>query len=94
MLRTSRRASRWLREPMRMADRKIQAKVIRTFRNKYSKSLHEAGTYLSITPNRYEEINSAGYGPLVELVEPSEPVDPIEPAGDDVEETEDETGGE
>ncbi len=73
---------------------KAKVRVLRTFRNKYSKSLHEAGTYLSVTPNRYEEINSAGYGPLVELVEPSEPVDPIEPAGDDVEETEDETGGE
>ena len=51
---------------------KHKVKVLRTFRNKYSKSLHKAGTYLSISTNRYEEINNAGYGKLVELVENTE----------------------
>jgi len=43
-----------------MSSKKIKVKVLRTFRNKYSKSLHEAGTYLFISRSRYEEINNAG----------------------------------
>ena len=52
-----------------MSKKKVRVRVLRTFYNKYSKSLHNAGTYLSISMNRYEEINNAGYGKLVELVE-------------------------
>lgn len=52
-----------------MSKKKVRVRVLRTFYNKYSKSLHKAGTYLSISMNRYEEINNAGYGKLVELVE-------------------------
>ena len=55
-----------------MSKRKVKVRVLRTFQNKYSKSLHKAGTYLSISTNRYEEINNAGYGKLVELVENTE----------------------
>ena len=48
---------------------KVTVRVLRTFRNKYSKSLHKEGDLLSISRKRMEEINSAGYGRLVELVE-------------------------
>lgn len=48
---------------------KVKVRVIRTFRNKYSKSLHKAGDLLAISLKRMEEINSAGYGRLVELVD-------------------------
>ena len=48
---------------------KVTVRVIRTFRNKYSKSLHKKGDLLSISRKRMEEINSAGHGELVELVD-------------------------
>ncbi len=48
---------------------KVTVRVLRTFRNKYSKSLHRQGDLLSISRKRMEEINSAGYGVLVELVD-------------------------
>lgn len=48
---------------------KITVRVLRTFRNKYSKSLHKKGDLLSISRKRVEEINSAGHGVLVELVD-------------------------
>lgn len=51
----------------RMSD-KIKVKVLRTFRNKYSKSLHKRGDLLTISEKRMQEINSAGYGKLVEPV--------------------------
>lgn len=48
---------------------KVTVRVLRTFRNKYSKSLHRKGDLLSISRKRMEEINSAGHGALVELVD-------------------------
>lgn len=48
---------------------KVMVRVLRTFRNKYSKSLHKKGDLLSISRKRMEEINSAGHGVLVELVD-------------------------
>lgn len=48
---------------------KVTVRVLRTFRNKYSKSLHRKGDLLSISRKRMEEINAAGYGVLVELVD-------------------------
>jgi len=48
---------------------KITVRVLRAFRNKYSKSLHKKGDLLSISRKRMEEINSAGHGELVELVD-------------------------
>ena len=50
-------------------ENKVTVKVLRTFRNKYSKSLHRQGDLLSISRKRMEEINSAGHGELVELVD-------------------------
>lgn len=51
---------------------KVRVRVLRTFRNKYSKTLHEAGDLLTISLKRMEEINSAGHGRLVELAEDEE----------------------
>lgn len=51
---------------------KVKVRVLRQFRNKYSKSLHKAGDLLTISPKRMEEINSAGHGRLVELAEDEE----------------------
>ena len=48
---------------------KVTVRVLRTFRNKYSKSLHHKGDLLSISRKRMEEINSAGHGELVGLVD-------------------------
>ena len=48
---------------------KVTVRVLRTFRNKYSKSLHRKGDLLSISRKRMEEINSAGHGELVGLVD-------------------------
>jgi len=48
---------------------KVTVRVLRTFRNKYSKSLHKKGDLLSISLKRMKEINSAGHGVLVELVD-------------------------
>ncbi len=42
--------------------------VLRTFRDKHTKSLHKAGTCLTMSRKRYEEINSAGYGQLVQQI--------------------------
>ena len=51
---------------------KIKARVVRTFRNKYSKSLHKRGDLLTVSQKRLEEINSTRHGELVELVEGEE----------------------
>jgi len=45
---------------------KIKAKVLKPFRNKYSKSLHKRGDLLTVSEKRMDEINSAGFGKLVE----------------------------
>ena len=51
-----------------MAD-KIKAVVVKRFRNKYSKTIHEAGDILDLSPARLAEINSAGHGVLVEQID-------------------------
>ena len=51
-----------------MAD-KIKAVVVKKFRNKYSKTIHEAGDILDLSPARLAEINSAGHGVLVEEID-------------------------
>jgi hypothetical protein len=47
---------------------KIKVRVLISFRNKYSGSLHKRGDLLTISEKRMEEINSAGLGNLVERV--------------------------
>lgn len=51
-----------------MSEKKVKVRVLRTFRNKYSKSLHKRGDLLVISEKRMQEINSAGHGKLVESV--------------------------
>jgi hypothetical protein len=51
-----------------MTKKKIKAEVLKGFRNKYTKSLHQAGDFLYISENRLEEINSTRYGKLVKRV--------------------------
>lgn len=43
----------------------MKVKVIKDFRDKYTKKLHKAGEELEITKERYEEINSTAHGILV-----------------------------
>ena len=45
---------------------KVKAKVIKPFRNKYSRSLHKRGDLLTISEKRIQEINSTKCGKLVE----------------------------
>ena len=47
----------------------VKAKVLRTFKNKYSKKKHKKGEVLTISESRFDEINDAGHGKLVELIE-------------------------
>jgi len=49
-------------------ENKVKVRVSRTFRDKYSKSLHKRGDLLTISEKRMQEINSAGHGKLVESV--------------------------
>lgn len=51
-----------------MMSNKIKAKVLRTFRDKYSKSLHKRRDLLTISEKRMQEINSTEYGKSIEPV--------------------------
>ncbi|NYB73859.1 hypothetical protein HZF24_06865 [Sedimentibacter hydroxybenzoicus DSM 7310] len=46
----------------------MRVKVIRTFRDKETQSLHKKGTEIDVTKKRFEEINSTAFGVLVEEV--------------------------
>lgn len=49
----------------------MKVRVIKQFKNKYSKKIHKVGDILDISNNRLKEINSAGHGELVtEVIEP------------------------
>lgn len=47
---------------------KVKAKVLRTFRNKYSKGLHKAGETVEVSKKRFKEINASKHGQLIEEV--------------------------
>lgn len=47
----------------------MKVKVLRKFRDKYTKEIYETGQIIDITHERYEEINSTAHGILVEKVE-------------------------
>ena len=47
----------------------MKAKVLRKFRDKYTKEIYETGQIIDITHERYEEINSTAHGVLVEAIE-------------------------
>ena len=46
----------------------MKVKVLKRFRNKYSKKIHEKGDVLDITKKRFEEINSTSFGVLIEEI--------------------------
>ena len=47
----------------------MKVKVLRNFRDKYTKKLYKKGQIIDVTNERYEEINSTAHGILVEKVE-------------------------
>ena len=47
----------------------MKAKVLRKFRDKYTKEIYETGQIIDITHERYEEINSTAHGVLVKAIE-------------------------
>lgn len=49
----------------------MKVEVIKTFRDKHTKDLHEKGKILKISNERYEEINSTSHGFLVKALEPN-----------------------
>lgn len=46
----------------------MKAKVLKQFKNKYSKKTHKAGEILDISQKRFDEINSTRHGKLVEEI--------------------------
>ncbi len=52
--------------------KKIKVEVLKPYRNKYTKSLHQAGDFLEVSEKRFEEVNGAGYGELLRKVDDEE----------------------
>ncbi len=46
----------------------MKVKVVRRFRDKYTKKLYKKGQIIEVTNERYEEINSTAHGILVEPI--------------------------
>jgi len=46
----------------------MKVKVVRTFRDKYTKELYKAGAIIEIAQQRFEEINSTAAGVLVQEI--------------------------
>lgn len=51
---------------------KIKVEVLRPYRNKYTKSLHQAGDFLEVSEKRFGEVNNAGHGELLRRVDDEE----------------------
>lgn len=47
----------------------MKVKVLRNFRDKYTKKLYKKGQIIDVTNERYEEINSTAHGVLVKAIE-------------------------
>jgi hypothetical protein len=47
----------------------MKVKVLRNFRDKYTKKLYKKGQIIDVTNERYEEINSTAHGVLVEKIQ-------------------------
>lgn len=52
----------------------MKVKVLKKFRDKYTKNLHKAGQEIEITNERVEEINSTSYGVFVKEIKEEKPV--------------------
>lgn len=46
----------------------MRVKVLKTFRDKETQTLHRKGTEIEIIKKRFEEINSTSFGVLVEEI--------------------------
>jgi len=46
----------------------MQVKVLRPFRDKYTKALYRKGQKITVSKERFEEINSTALGVLVEEI--------------------------
>ena len=46
----------------------MKVKVVRRFRDKYTKQVYDKGQIIEVTNERYEEINSTAHGILVEPI--------------------------
>lgn len=46
----------------------VTAKVLVTFKNKYSKNLHKKDEIIEVSKKRFKEINATKFGKLVEEV--------------------------
>ena len=47
----------------------MKVKVLRKFRDKYTKQVYDKGRIIEVTNERYEEINSTAHGILVEKLD-------------------------
>ena len=55
----------------------MKVRVIRPFRDRYTKVIYQEGQEIEVTKERFEEINSAASGPFVQAIgEPKEPTKP------------------
>lgn len=48
----------------------MKVRVIKPFRDKYTKVIYQKGKEIEVTKERFEEINSAALGPFVEEIKP------------------------
>jgi len=51
----------------------MKIRIIKPFRDKYTKVVYMNGQEIEVTKERFEEINSAALGPFVEQIKPPEP---------------------
>ena len=47
----------------------MRVKVLKRFKDKYTKKIYEIGEIIEVTNERYEEINSTAHGILVEKLD-------------------------
>lgn len=47
----------------------MKVRVVKKFRDKYTKELYKKGQIIEVSNERYEEINSTAHGILVEKIE-------------------------
>ncbi len=56
---------------------RVKVRVIKPFRDKYTKVVYQEGQEINVTKERYEELSSAALGPFVQAIgEPEEPTKP------------------
>lgn len=48
----------------------MKVKVLKEFKDKYTKELYKKGKTIEVAKERYEEINSTSHGKLVEEIKP------------------------